>query len=31
VDSERMEPGSLDQNLPSQFVGRLRPEILAAP
>ena len=31
VATERMEPGSLDQRLPAQFVGRLRPEILAVP
>jgi prepilin-type N-terminal cleavage/methylation domain-containing protein/prepilin-type processing-associated H-X9-DG protein len=29
VATERMEPGSLDHNLPGQFVGRLRIEILA--
>ena len=29
VALERMEPGSLDQNLPEQFVGRLRLECLA--
>lgn len=28
---EKMESGSLDQNLPQQFVGRLRPELLAIP
>lgn len=28
---ETMVPGSLDQKLPSQFVGSLRPEILALP
>ena len=31
VASEKPEPGSIDPNLPSQFVGRLRPEILALP
>lgn len=31
VAMERISPGSLDQNLPSQWVGRLRPEVLAAP
>jgi prepilin-type processing-associated H-X9-DG protein len=31
VAPEKMEPGSLDQNLPQQFVGRLRAEILALP
>jgi prepilin-type N-terminal cleavage/methylation domain-containing protein/prepilin-type processing-associated H-X9-DG protein len=31
VDQERMVSGSLDQKLPSQFVGRLRPEILLLP
>jgi prepilin-type processing-associated H-X9-DG protein len=31
VAAEKMEAGSLDQNLPGQFVGRLRPEILAVP
>lgn len=31
VAAEKMEPGSLDQNLPSQFVGRLRAEILIVP
>lgn len=29
VGSERMQPGSLDLNLPAQFVGRLRPELMA--
>lgn len=29
VAMEKMEPGSLDQNLPAQFVGRLRVAILA--
>jgi len=29
VAPERMEAGSLDQNLPAQFVGRLRPGVLA--
>jgi len=29
VAMEKMEAGSLDQNLPKQFVGRLRAEILA--
>ena len=29
VAPERMEAGSLDQNLPAQFVGRLRPDVLA--
>lgn len=29
ADRERLVPGSLDQRLPAQFVGRLRPEILA--
>jgi prepilin-type N-terminal cleavage/methylation domain-containing protein/prepilin-type processing-associated H-X9-DG protein len=28
VDTETMMPGSLDQRLPNQFVGQLRPEIL---
>jgi len=28
VASEKPAPGSLDQNLPVQFVGRLRTEIL---
>jgi len=28
---EKMEPGSLDQNLPGQFVGRLRFETLVVP
>ena len=31
VAMEFMVSGSLDQRLPSQFVGRLRPEILALP
>ena len=31
VATEKMDDGSLDQNLPQQFVGRLRPEILALP
>lgn len=31
VSAERMVDGSLDQNMPSQFVGRLRPELLAVP
>ena len=31
VAAEKFVPGSLDRNLPSQFVGRLRPEILPAP
>jgi prepilin-type N-terminal cleavage/methylation domain-containing protein/prepilin-type processing-associated H-X9-DG protein len=31
VGMERMVAGSLDQKLPSQFVGRLRPEILTVP
>ncbi len=31
VGTEKMEPGSLDQNLPAQFVGRLGPEILIVP
>ncbi len=31
VGLEKMLPGSLDQKLPGQFVGRLRPEILTAP
>ena len=31
VAMEKMEDGSLDENLPAQFVGRLRAEILAAP
>ena len=31
VAMEKMEPGSLDQHLPGQFVGRLRVEILAVP
>ena len=29
VAAEKMSPGSLDQNLPEQFVGRLRTEVLA--
>ena len=28
VGPEKFVPGSLDQNLPGQFVGRLRPDIL---
>jgi prepilin-type processing-associated H-X9-DG protein len=31
VAAEKMESGSLDQNLPREFVGRLRPEILTVP
>ena len=31
VDAEKMLAGSLDQRLPNQFVGRLRPEILVVP
>ena len=31
VATEKMDDGSLDQNLPAQFVGRLRAEILALP
>jgi len=31
VGMETMVPGSLDQRLPNQFVGRLRPEILTVP
>lgn len=31
VGAEGMEPGSLDLNLPAQFVGRLRPETLCVP
>ena len=31
VGLEKMVPGSLDQNLSRQFVGRLRPEILTLP
>jgi prepilin-type N-terminal cleavage/methylation domain-containing protein/prepilin-type processing-associated H-X9-DG protein len=31
VGPEKMVPGSLDPNLPSQCVGRLRPEILTLP
>ena len=31
VGREKMVPGSLDQKLPAQFVGRLRLEILAPP
>lgn len=31
VASEQMAPGSLDLNLPQQFVGRLRPERLFVP
>jgi len=31
VGRETMVPGSLDQRLPSQFVGQLRPEILFLP
>jgi prepilin-type N-terminal cleavage/methylation domain-containing protein/prepilin-type processing-associated H-X9-DG protein len=31
VDSERPVPGSIDQRLPSQWVGWLRPEILRVP
>ncbi len=29
VGSETFVPGSLDRNLPSQYIGRLRPEILS--
>jgi prepilin-type processing-associated H-X9-DG protein len=31
VDSEKPVPGSMDPRLPSQYVGRLRPEILVVP
>ena len=31
VGQEKFVPGSLDQKLPGQFVGRLRPEILVVP
>lgn len=31
VATEKPEPGSIDPNLPSQFVGRLLPEVLALP
>ena len=31
VAAEKMDAGSLDENLPAQFVGRLRPETLAVP
>ena len=31
VGLETMVPGSLDQRLPNQFVGQLRPEILLIP
>jgi prepilin-type N-terminal cleavage/methylation domain-containing protein/prepilin-type processing-associated H-X9-DG protein len=31
VGTERYVPGSIDQKLPSQFVGQLRPEILVVP
>jgi prepilin-type N-terminal cleavage/methylation domain-containing protein/prepilin-type processing-associated H-X9-DG protein len=31
VSPEKMEAGSLDQKLPGQYVGRLKPEILAPP
>jgi len=31
VSAERMAAGSLDQNLPAQHVGRLRPEVLLIP
>jgi prepilin-type N-terminal cleavage/methylation domain-containing protein/prepilin-type processing-associated H-X9-DG protein len=31
VDLERPVPGSVDKRLPSQFIGQLRPEILAVP
>ena len=31
VSREAMLPGSLDQKLPAQFVGRLSPEILSPP
>jgi prepilin-type processing-associated H-X9-DG protein/prepilin-type N-terminal cleavage/methylation domain-containing protein len=31
VESETYVPGSIDPKLPSQFVGRFRPEILIAP
>jgi prepilin-type processing-associated H-X9-DG protein/prepilin-type N-terminal cleavage/methylation domain-containing protein len=31
VDLEKMMPGSLDEKLPNQFVGQLRPEILSLP
>jgi len=31
VDMEKMVPGSLDQRLPNQNVGQLRPEILLLP
>jgi prepilin-type processing-associated H-X9-DG protein len=31
VGAEKIDPGSLDPNLPGQFVGRLRAEILMVP
>jgi prepilin-type processing-associated H-X9-DG protein/prepilin-type N-terminal cleavage/methylation domain-containing protein len=31
VGMEKMLPGSLDQRLPNQFIGQLRPEILSVP
>ena len=31
VATEKSDPGSLDQNLPGQLVGRLRPEVLVVP
>jgi prepilin-type processing-associated H-X9-DG protein/prepilin-type N-terminal cleavage/methylation domain-containing protein len=31
VDLERPVPGSIDKRLPNQFIGQLRPEILAIP
>jgi prepilin-type processing-associated H-X9-DG protein/prepilin-type N-terminal cleavage/methylation domain-containing protein len=31
VTEEKLVPGSLDQRLPNQFVGQLRPEILTIP
>jgi hypothetical protein len=31
VGLEKMVPGSLDQHLPDQNVGQLRPEILKLP
>jgi prepilin-type processing-associated H-X9-DG protein len=31
VATEEADSGSLDRNLPSQFVGRLRTEILSLP
>ena len=31
VATEKMDAGSLDENLPKQYVGRLRPELLTVP